>query len=132
MTSKPRPKIVTWLGIIVLIFSAGQFIGVFAWFSLPDVSLTVPRNYLLLKNLSWALIALAAGAGLIAGRRWALSLTTWGALAFALFQLFDIFVLRSSQFARQTKAFDAAATLGILSLVMWLMTRPGVQTYFRR
>jgi hypothetical protein len=116
----------------VLIFSAGQFIGVFAWFSLPDVSLTVPRNYLLLKNLSWALIALAAGAGLIAGRRWALRLTTWGALAFALFQLFDIFMLRSSEFAQQTKAFDAAATLAILSLVLWSLTRPGVQNYFRR
>jgi hypothetical protein len=116
----------------VLTFSAGQFFGVFAWFSLPDLSLTVPRSYLLIKNLIWGLTGAAAGAGLIAGRRWALHLSTWGALAFALFQLFDIYVLRSSQFAQQTKTIDAAVTFGILALVLWLLARPRVQSYFRR
>jgi hypothetical protein len=116
----------------VLIFSAGQFVGVFAWFSLPDLSLTVPPSYLLMKNLAWGLISLVAGIGILFGRRWALPLSIWGAAAYTLFYLFDVCILRSSEYAQQARLFNIVATLGILILFEWLITRPGVQSYFRR
>jgi uncharacterized membrane protein len=116
----------------VLIFSAGQFVGVFAWFSLPELSLTVPQSYLLAKNLAWGLISLVAGIGLITGRRWALPLGIWGTLVYTAFQLFDVLVLRSSEYAIRSRLFNVIAALGILILIEWFLTRPGVQSYFRR
>jgi hypothetical protein len=116
----------------VLIFSAVQFVGVFAWFSLPDLSLTVPRSYLLLKNLFWGIVSLIAGVGLIIGQGWALPFSRWGAVAFAAFQLFDFIVLRSSQFARQARTINISATLGTVALLFWLMSRPRVESFFRR
>jgi hypothetical protein len=116
----------------VLIFSAGQYVGIVAWFSLPELSLTVPRGYLLVKNLFWASISLVAGTGLLLGWKWALGLTTWGAIAYATFRIFDLFVLRSSEFALQVRNFSLATTLVILSLLLWAANRPNVKSYFRR
>jgi hypothetical protein len=132
LKSNPRPKIVTWLAVIVLIFSAGQFAGIVAWFSLPELSLTVPRSYLLGKNLIWASISLVAGASLFLRWKWAIALTTWGAIAYAAFVIFDLFVLRSSEFALQARNFNLVATLVILSIILWAANRPNVQSYFRR
>jgi hypothetical protein len=132
LKSNPRPKIVTWLAVIVLIFSAGQFAGIVAWFSLPELSLTVPRSYLLGKNLVWASISLVAGASLFLRWKWAIALTTWGAIAYAAFVIFDLFVLRSSEFALQARNFNLVATLVILSIILWAANRPNVQSYFRR
>jgi hypothetical protein len=132
LKSNPRPKIVTWLAVIVLIFSAGQFAGTVAWFSLPELSLTVPRSYLLGKNLIWASISLVAGASLFLRWKWAIALTTWGAIAYAAFVIFDLFVLRSSEFALQARNFNLVATLVILSIILWAANRPNVQSYFRR
>lgn len=106
--------------------------GVIAWFSLPELSLTVPRSYLLLKNLFWGTVSLVAGIGLLFRRRWALLLARWGALFFAAFVLFDNLILRSSQYALQARAFNIAATLGTTSLFVMLLTRPGVHSFFRR
>ena len=106
--------------------------GAFAWFSLPELSLTVPPGYLLIKNLVWGITGLVAGTGLLSGWRWALPFSIWGAVLFAAFQLFDVLILRSSQFAMQARPFNVAATLGILLLLLWFFTRPGVQSFFRR
>jgi hypothetical protein len=107
-------------------------VGAFAWFSLPELSLTVPRSYLLIKNLFWGMIGLIAGTGLLSGWRWALPFSIWGAVLFTAFQLFDVLILRGSRFALQTQPFNVAATLGVLLLLLWLLTRPGTQSFFRR
>jgi hypothetical protein len=116
----------------VLIFSAGQFAGVIAWFSLPDISLTVPRSYLLLMNLFWGMISLVAGTGMLFGSSLALPLAKWGAVAFAAFQVFDNLVLRTSQYALRARAFNIAATLGLTIIFLLLLYRPSVHSFFRR
>lgn len=132
MTSNPRPKIVTWLSVIVLIFSAVQLVGAFAWFSLPELPLAVPRGYLLFKNLFWGVLSLAAGTGMLIGRSWALTLSRWGAAAYLVFQTINITVLQSSEYALRARTFNISATLGSVMLFYWLSSRPGVHNYFRR
>jgi hypothetical protein len=127
-----RPAIVTWLSVIVLIYSAVQFVGAIAWFTLPDISLTVPRGYLLVKNLVWGTSSLAAGAGLLSGQGWALSFTRWAATLASVFYIGDAALLSSSQFALQSRTFTIFLTLVSLIAVLLILSRPSVKDYFRR
>lgn len=132
LRSRHKPGIVTCLSVIVLIYSAVQFMGAIAWFALPELTLTVPSGFLLIKNLVWGVTSLAAGTGMLTGQRWAWPLTRWAAVLLSTFYIADAVWLRSSQYARQSRTFTIASTLGSLLVVLWILNRPAVLAYFRR
>ncbi|MES0338743.1 MAG: hypothetical protein ABUK16_01965 [Anaerolineales bacterium] len=130
MTSKSRPRPVTWLAAGVLTFSVMQLAGITAWVTLPDIPISVPKGYLLLKNGFWGSVGLIAAVALFFRCSWAPKLTYIGAIAYAGWLGIDRLLLQRSEFAKSSFPF----TFGVITLcsliVIWILSRPSVRQYY--
>ena len=107
-----------------------QFIGLTAWFTLPDIPISVPKGYLLLKNGFWGSVGLIAAVALFFRCSWAPKLTYIGAIAYAGWLGIDRLLLQRSEFAKSSFPF----TFGVITLcsliVIWILSRPSVRQYY--
>jgi hypothetical protein len=114
----------------VLTFSVIQFAGLTAWFTLPDLPISVPKGYLLLKNGFWGSVGLIAAMALFFRCSWAPKLTYIGAIAYAVWLWIDRSLLQQSDFANSSFPF----TFGVMTLcfliVIWILSRPSVRQYY--
>lgn len=130
LTSKNRPRPVTWLAAGVLTFSVMQFAGLTAWFTLPDIPISVPKGYLLLKNSFWGSVGLIAAVAIFFRCSWAPKFTYIGAIAYAAWMGIDRLLLQRSEFAKSSFPF----TFGVITLcfliVILILSRPSVRQYY--
>jgi hypothetical protein len=110
------------------LFLARLFLGL----RLPDLPYTAPRWYLPLSGAVWGITALAAGSGLLAGRRWAPPVARAAAVAFAAWYWADRLMLVRTDFALRSWPAAAVITLAALGLVTWGLSRPSARGYFGR
>ena len=115
----------------MLTLSAVHIAGALAWFALPDLTFTVPRYYLLAKNLAWTLAGCLTAAGLFLGRPWSLPLARGGAIVYPLWCLADRALLSRSDYAERSLPLTAAIHLLGAALVIWILSRPSVKAYLR-
>ncbi|MCK4741317.1 MAG: hypothetical protein KAS80_03445 [Anaerolineales bacterium] len=130
MTSKNRPRPVTWLAVGVLTFSVMQFAGLTAWFTLPDLPTSVPKGYLFMKNGFWGSVGLIAAMALFFGRNWAPKLTYIGAIAYAAWLWIDRLLLQRSDYASSSFPFTFGAMTLCFLIVIWILSRPSVHQYY--
>ncbi len=127
-----RPRLVTWLSLGVLIFSAIHLIRMALGLRLPpDLPLTVPPAYIALNGGLWGLAGLAATYGLWRGRDWAIHLTRWGGLLYTVWYWLDRSLLARSDYARLTWPLGAVLTAFALGALLWALSRAHVRRYFR-
>ena len=100
-------------------------------YSLPGVS----PPYLAITGAAWALVNFPLWWGLWTGQRWAPHATLIGLAAYVLYAWFDrIFVANTPLTLDGSHAwpFRVGATLVILVLVIWILSRQKAKTFFRR
>lgn len=115
----------------MLIFSAVHFAGLLGGIKLPDLPLTVPRSYLLVKNGFWMVISIIASFALFTGRRWAVQFTRGSALVFGLWYWVDRTFIMHSDFTRESWPIAAFTTGALLVVLFGLTSRVSVRDYFR-
>lgn len=115
----------------MLIFSAVHVAAVLAWFALPDLPFTVPRGYLLIKNVIWALAGSVAAVALFVGAPWSLPLARLGAIGIPLWFLTDRALLAQGDLSRRSFPLAAVGVLAGAALAWWLLSRPSVKVYLR-
>ncbi|MGB2896785.1 MAG: hypothetical protein WBB65_11555 [Anaerolineales bacterium] len=130
MTSKNRPRSVTWLAAGVLTFSVMQFAGLVAWFTLPDLPANVPKGYLLLKNGLWGSASLVAAMALFFRRNWAPKLMCTGAIVYGAWLWIDRLLLQRSDYARSSFPFTFGAMTLCFLIVIWILSRSSVRQYY--
>jgi hypothetical protein len=118
------------LSIGVLFFSAVQFAGLTAGLALPDISLSVPVWYLLVKNGLWAVTSLVAGLGMFLGYAWALPLLRWTSVIINVWFWLDRVVLVRSASIREAWLLPVVFTLITLCGLFWLLGRESAKRYF--
>jgi len=107
-----------------------QFAGLTAWFTLPDVPITVPKGYLFLKNGFWGSAGLIAAMALFFRRSWAPKLTYIGAIAYAAWLWIDRLLLQRSSFASSSFPFTFGAMTLCFLIVILILSRPSVRQYY--
>ncbi|NIS78883.1 MAG: hypothetical protein GTO14_01355 [Anaerolineales bacterium] len=130
MSSKRRPRLVTSLSLGVLTFSAIHVAGLWAGINLPDLPLTVPRSYLLIKNGFWAVIGVFAAIALFTGRQWAIRFTRWSAVLFGIWYWIDRVFIMHSDFTRRSWPMAAIVTGAILVVLFGITSRVSVRNYY--
>ncbi len=126
---KRRPWVVTCLSLVVLTFSAVQFIGLSAWFRLPDLALTVPGWYLPGKSLVWGIAALVGSVGLFSGKPWSTGVLRWLAILYLLWFWVDRLIVRSASFGRQAlPLYGTLISLACL-LILWMLGWESTRAY---
>lgn len=129
LLSNRRPKLVIVLCLGILLFSAVHLSGLLASFRLPELRLPFPVWYFVLRNGIWTLIGLVAAGALFFGRSWALSFTSYGALAFVFWYWIDRLIFTQSDYADRSWPATAVVTLILLSSLFWILRRPSLR-YF--
>ncbi|MBE9479511.1 MAG: hypothetical protein IMY80_06050 [Chloroflexi bacterium] len=107
-----------------------QFAGLTAWVTLPDIPISVPKSYLLLKNVLWGSVSLIAAVALFFRCRWAPKLTYIGAIAYAVWLWIDRLLLQRSDFASSSFPFTFGAMTLCFLIVIWILSRPSVRQYY--
>ncbi len=107
-----------------------QFVGLAAWFTLPDIPISVPKGYLLLKNVLWGSVGLIAATALFFRCSWAPKLTYIGAIAYAAWLWIDRLLLQQSDFASSSFPFTFGAMTLCFLIVVWILSRPSVRQYY--
>lgn len=107
-----------------------QFVGIAAWFTLPDIPISVPKGYLLLKNVFWGSVSLIAAVALFIRCSWAPKLTYIGAIAYAAWLAIDHLLFQRSDFASSSFPFTFGAMTLCFLIVIWVLTRPSVRRYY--
>jgi hypothetical protein len=128
---KRRPLLVTCLSLVVLIFSAVQFVSLRDWTNLLPVQMTIPDWYLPVRSVIWGLSAAAAAIGLFFGYSWSLLFTRGSIVVYFLWYWADRLLLRNSDFARQAFWFYGALQLLACILVLWVLSRRSTQAFLR-
>ncbi len=115
----------------MLIFSAVHVAAVMAWFALPDLPFTVPRGYLLIKNVIWALAGSVTAVALFVGAPWSLPIARLGVIGVPLWFLADQALLAQGDLSRRSLPLATVGVLIVTALAWWLLSRPSVKAYLR-
>lgn len=105
--------------------------GLVAGLSLPDLSLSVPRGYLFLKNGVWGLTGAFTAAVLFFGWSRALQWSRAVVLLFGIWYWIDRVAWMRSDFTRKSWPLALSITLVMISVTFWITSRKSVQAYFR-
>lgn len=132
MPSSRRPRLVTWLGVGVLILSALYLGRLILGLRLPDLPYTAPRWYIALSGGIWGALTLGTGVALLAGRPWASPAARLEAILFAAWYWADRLLFVHTEYARRSWPAAAALTLAGLGFTFWVLTRPHARRYFGR
>lgn len=130
MPSRPRPVIVTLLGLGVLTLAAVFLVRLAAGLRPASFPNTIPVWYLPLTGAIWGVGGLLLAYGMFTGRRWAPSSARLGAIAFTLWYWADRLVLARSDYALLTRPTDAAINLTAMVILLWGLNRDGTRAYF--
>jgi hypothetical protein len=130
----PRPVLVTWLALAVLLLSAANLVSAAqVWLRttyLAGLKLAVPPTYLGLSGFVWGIVLAAATVGLLRLRPWGRWLTL-GAVSLVHLQAWiDRLVFDRSAFARQVWPWEAAVSLVSLVLTWGILWRPRIRKAF--
>ncbi|HOA23478.1 MAG TPA: hypothetical protein PK801_08195 [Aggregatilineales bacterium] len=132
--SRKRPRVVTWLAVLVLIVGVANLLGAYGlasrWRVLTSLEMTLPPWGLLIPALVWGVGWLVLAWGLWRLRPWA----WWGTLiAFPLYELMligrQVFFVRAA-YARGRLPFAAGLAVAVTALVIFVLTRRGVRQAF--
>ena len=129
-----RPLSVTLLALGVLILT-GAYITRFVlaikqWAFLNTLPLTVPPLYLALSGLFWGVVGLPLCLGLWRGWRWSAKALRWVAPLYAAYIWLDRLLLVSSPAGRVNHPFRLGATLVLLALLYWILSRQKAKHFF--
>lgn len=130
MTSESKPASVTWLGVVVLIITAVLLAGFAAGLSLPVLPLSLPRQYLLLRNGIWGLGGIAAALSLFTGRKWAPALARGWAGTLAVWYWGERLLYARSMYAKHSWPAALGLTAIGLTWMLWVLSRPRTRIYF--
>lgn len=129
-----RPKSVTWLAIGVLTLAVLHFSRlvntITKWDYYATLPLSVPLIFFVVSGLIWGLAALYLGFGLWRGKNWALRFTNYGAIAFTLYYWVDRLFLSSDPLRNTNLRFSLGATVSLLAIIYWILSRPKAQLFF--
>lgn len=130
-----RPKSVTLLAIGVLIL-AGYYIvrtvlaaSQWEFLSILFTESLIP-HYLVLTGLIWGIAGLILGWSLFTGRHWASRLFKILALVFAGYWWLDNLFLAADPAVRGSIPFRLVATIALLALAFWILSRSGAKSFF--
>jgi hypothetical protein len=125
-----RPASVTWLALGVLIFSGVHLLrlvqAVQQWEFLSEL-LQISPFYLALTGLLWGAAGILAAWGLWQGKGWAPGFTRLLVLAFLVYSWLDRLLLAGQ---RTNWPFAVAASLIVLLLIFWILSRHKARTFF--
>ena len=135
MEKRPkRPLFVTWLLVLVLIFTGGQWLRFAAalqdWTFLAELPLSVPPAYLAASGLLWGLLGLGLLYGLWRGQTWAPRALQVTVLAYSLYYWIDRLWLAVPGPAQANRPFALFATLGLLVWIFATLRRKDVHAFF--
>jgi hypothetical protein len=102
-----------------------------AGLSLPDLNLSVPREYLFAKNGVWGLVGVFTAAALFFGWPQALHWTRGVVLLIGTWYWIDRLLWVQSEFTRRSWPAAAIVTLIIIIVVFGITSRKSVQAYYR-
>lgn len=129
-----RPKAVTWLAIGVLILAILYLIRfvevVQTWDYLQSLPISVSPLYLGLTGLVWAVTWLATFFGLWRGQNWASSNLQIFSVLFAIYYWVDQALLGTDPNRMASYPFKIFATLAIITVIYWVLSRPQTRLYF--
>ena len=128
-----RPKSVTWLAIGVLTLAVLNLIRfvetVQTWDYLQTLPISVSAEYLGLTGLIWAVTWLATFLGLWKGQFWAARNLRIFSVLFAIYFWVDQALLGSDPNRTASYQFKFFATLLLLSLIYWVLSRPQTRKF---
>jgi hypothetical protein len=113
----------------VLTFGIVQFLGIIAWFRLPNLPLPIPVGYLLVRNLIWLGFSMLITVSIIMGKRWAARLTLWGGVAMFLWLALDHLLLARSDYAFKSCVSNLLLFAVGLFIVLWSLNRTSSRKY---
>lgn len=130
----PRPWRVTLLIVLVLSLAVFHALGVWevarTWDFLHTLPLTVPPEYLLGRNLFWALLGVILTFGLWRGAPWVWGDMQIAACAYAAWYWLDrIFLAPAARLSLRWPALVMFTLLG-LAFVFWAVRSPAGKWYF--
>lgn len=129
-----RPLSVTWLVVGVLIFTSrvltrlGETITL--WPYLQTLPLSTPPVYFLLSSVVWSGLGIALAWGLWRGLSWAPRAARWGVPLYILVHQLDQLFLASDPLTNINRPFEIGASIFILILPYWILSRQEVRGYF--
>jgi hypothetical protein len=129
-----RPKNVTWLAVgvlslwIVYLTRVGSTIQ--EWDFLSTLPLSAPPAYLLASGLTWSILPLPVLWGLLAGKRWAPKAMIGFAVLYVLYYWLEQWLVKSNPLRTINWPFSLGATIILLVLVFWILSRQAVKNYF--
>jgi len=131
LQSNSRPRIVTWLALIVLTFSILFAIRFMLSFHVPDLPLSVPQWYFPLTGFVWGFIGLILSYGLFRTLPWALRMLTWASLSFVVWYWIDWLLFARSEYGRGSWPASLILTILVLGIIFWIQHRTDVRTAFQ-
>lgn len=129
----PRPLSVTLLALWVLSVAGLNLLRLVNAVTLWDfLSKLLPFSplYLALTGLIGGGVGLILAWGLWKGRGWAPRFTRLASLAYVVYYWLDRLLLSNTDSRRSNLPFSAGATLVLLVLVFWILSRPRAKAFF--
>ncbi|MGD2156907.1 MAG: hypothetical protein PVG14_19570 [Anaerolineales bacterium] len=134
-----RPFSVTLLAVLVLILTTlywlrlVETLRLWAFLSRAPISLTLlHRIYLAVTGALWGLVGLPLTWGLWRGRTWAPRSLSLIAILYSAYYWLDRLFLAVPKIWRPRWPFAVAATVILLVLTFWTLSRPGARAFFSK
>lgn len=129
-----RPLGVTMLALGVLILTGVHLtrfvLAIREWTFLSTLPLTTPPLYLALSGLLWGLVGLPLCVGLWRGWPRARLVIRWVAPLYVIHVWLDRSLLASSPAGRVSQPFRMSASVVLLALLYWTLSRRPVKRFF--
>jgi len=129
-----RPKSVTWLAVgvlslcIIYITRLGSTLQ--QWDYLSTLPLSIPPAYLLASGIIWSILPLPILWGLFTGKIWAPKVVGGFAVLYGLYFWVEQWLVKNNPLRMTNWSFYLAATIILLILVFWILSRKAVKAYF--
>jgi len=129
--ARRRPLLVTWLSLGVLTLAVFNLGGWLAGLSLPDLPYSVPRAYLVVRNVLWAAWGGLSALFVFQGKPRAVGLLRVGGLLVLGWYWADRLLLARSDYTRNRWPLAAVFTALSVTIVVVILGRPNVRDYFQ-
>lgn len=125
-----RPRLVNWLGLGVLVFSAIYLTRLILGLNLPALPFAVPAWYIPVTGGLWGIGALVDAIALFCRMPWAPRVTRIGTGVYLAWFWLDRVLLVQSKYHRSTWPLALVASLLALGAVTWTLNHPTVRDFF--